>query len=82
MGVHHLKTEDLERLGRWNPRGDDPTRCPEYLVRSIRNTIKKKDKKSNIPTNVVTCNNNIEDMVNDDEITIKEEPLNAEENVI
>ena len=29
MGVHHLKTEDLEKLGRWNPRGDDPTKCPE-----------------------------------------------------
>ena len=81
MGVHHLKTEDLEKLGRWNPRGDDPTKCPEYLVRSIRNTIKKKGRcdKTSPPTN---ADEGVEEPLNividekyEDEITIKEEPL-------
>ena len=85
MGVHHLKTEDLEKLGRWNPRGDDPTKCPEYLVRSIRNTIKKKGRcdKTSPPTNtdegVEEPLNNVIDEKYEDEITIKEEPLIDEE---
>jgi uncharacterized C2H2 Zn-finger protein len=82
MGVHHLKTEDLEKLGRWNPRGDDPTKCPEYLVRSIRNTIKKKDRdaKKSINAPVESLSDNMVDVSNDDEITIKEEPLIQDEN--
>ena len=85
MGVHHLRTEDLEKLGRWNPRGDDPTKCPEYLVRSIRNTIKKKGRcdKTSQPTNadegVEEPLNDVIDEKYDDEITIKEEPLIDEE---
>ena len=77
MGVHHLTTEDLEKLGRWNPRGDDPTKCPEYLVRSIRNTIKKKGKdgKKNSQSTGGSINIELEDTSNTDEITIKEEPL-------
>ena len=77
MGVHHLKTEDLEKLGRWNPRGDDPTKCPEYLVRSIRNTIKKKEKdgKKDCVSIAGSLIGDADDVSNVDEITIKEEPL-------
>ena len=55
---------------------------PEYLVRSIRNTIKKKDKEAKKSMNepVVSGNENIGDLSNHDEITIKEEPLSQDEN--
>ena len=81
MGVHHLTTEDLEKLGRWNPRGDDPTKCPEYLVRSIRNTIKKKEKagKSNTASIQSSTHEEADPDSNIDEITIKEEPLCPDE---
>ena len=82
MGVHHLKTDDLERLGRWNPRGDDPTKCPEYLVRSIRNTIKKKDREKRISSVGSPATSDIitEDILDEEEIIIKEEPINIGEN--
>jgi len=32
LGVHNLTKEDLEALGRWNPK-KDPDKCPDYMTR-------------------------------------------------
>ena len=36
MGVHKLTTNDLEALGRWKSKVNDPSSCPEYMVRTAK----------------------------------------------
>ena len=62
MGVHELKKEDLEKLGRWHSRKN--VDCPEYLVRSFKKKLKNRTDSSQ--HTIVT------------EIEVKEEPLDLE----
>ena len=36
MGVHKLTTSELEALGRWKSKVNDPDHCPEYMVRTAK----------------------------------------------
>jgi hypothetical protein len=34
LGVHQMSKDDLEKLGRWNPKKDLEA-CPEYMTRKV-----------------------------------------------
>ena len=44
MGVHKLTTNDLEALGRWKSKVNDPSSCPEYMVRTAKSKRTTKTK--------------------------------------
>ena len=70
MGVHELKKDDLVKLGRWHSKKDD-VECPEYLVRSFKKKLVNREKRMNS----IVANSPEEAHEDEDEITIKEEPL-------
>ena len=73
-----MTTNDLEALGRWKSKVNDPSSCPEYMVRTTKS---KRTTKTKTTTAAATKKSSKASAKKREEIQEVEEPTHSEEMV-